>query len=610
MKKRLTYNTSGAALREAALWFCVAAGAAVVFAFPSGVRAAAPPAPVSVHAENSDRGGVYVTWERPTLGLVLSYNVYRSTKLTSLGTRIAIKVVGVDFLDTKAVTGNRYYYRVSSVAQDGTLSASSDPYIIDVRDIVNPDPPTRITGYTKDGGYIKVTWHAPANEQASSYQVYRSSSPGVLGSLVKEVRTTSFTEYSMTGGQMVYYIIRAIDRAGNISDDSAQLGVQIINSADAPLRLAEFSAAPTGKSGQIKLTWKRPSTSNFSYVNIYRSIQQGIKGQLVVEQAKGTTYTDQGLTNGQEYYYIIQPVSKGGVVYEESAQVHASAKVSSKNAPPPPIARLRAQDQGDGTSILLTWILPNANTFRQVKIYRSTDRDARGDVIASGLKGTRYTDTGLESDTRYFYTVVTVDANGVETAAQRSVGSIATLALLGEDGTNDTDGDGLPDTWERDHGFHPRARDNLEVDDDEDGLALRDEYRYGTDPWDSDSDEDGFNDGTETANGFDPAVASARLKRETATPVEAGSFAYGKKRLSNITEEQSLATRLRTELENIFGRGRIPNPRAHWPALVNAYVYGGYTAGEIADTLRFGPGKVHPSVPAAAWRTSDEYKKR
>ncbi len=57
----------------------------------------------------------------------------------------------------------------------------------------------------------------------------------------------------------------------------------------------------------------------------------------------------------------------------------------------------------------------------------------------------------------------------------------------------DTDGDGMPQWWERRYGGDLDAS----ADTDGDGLTAREEYEYGTDPTNADSDGDGLADGAE-----------------------------------------------------------------------------------------------------------------
>ena len=65
------------------------------------------------------------------------------------------------------------------------------------------------------------------------------------------------------------------------------------------------------------------------------------------------------------------------------------------------------------------------------------------------------------------------------------------------DGGKDTDGDGLPDRWEEDHGLDPTVPDSDASDPDGDNLTTHNEFFIGTHPLDPDTDNGGENDGSE-----------------------------------------------------------------------------------------------------------------
>ena len=62
----------------------------------------------------------------------------------------------------------------------------------------------------------------------------------------------------------------------------------------------------------------------------------------------------------------------------------------------------------------------------------------------------------------------------------------------------------MPDGWEVQHGFDPTNGEDGSEDEDGDGLPNAQEYQFNTDPYNPDTDGDGLSDGAEVIKGLNP----------------------------------------------------------------------------------------------------------
>jgi hypothetical protein len=77
----------------------------------------------------------------------------------------------------------------------------------------------------------------------------------------------------------------------------------------------------------------------------------------------------------------------------------------------------------------------------------------------------------------------------------------------------DTDGDGMPDIWESNHGLNPSLNDSG-GDPDADGLTNIQEYQKETNPKSSDTDNDGMPDGWEVLYSLNPLLDDGSLDKD------------------------------------------------------------------------------------------------
>ncbi|MBV1928595.1 MAG: DUF11 domain-containing protein [Gammaproteobacteria bacterium] len=81
----------------------------------------------------------------------------------------------------------------------------------------------------------------------------------------------------------------------------------------------------------------------------------------------------------------------------------------------------------------------------------------------------------------------------------------ASIEIISSGISGDADGDGLPDSWELEHGLNPFNAADADADWDGDNLTSLDEYQLGTDPNNVDTDGDGENDDVDANPTFNPA---------------------------------------------------------------------------------------------------------
>jgi len=163
--------------------------------------------------------------------------------------------------------------------------------------------------------------------------------------------------------------------------------------------------------------------------------------------------------------------------------------------------------------VLLEWTTAHEIDNAGFHLHRSLSREGPYTRINQSLipgqgysiRGAHYQffDEDVEIGVTYYYKLEDVDFHGH--------GTFHGPAWATPGG--DRDRDGIPDRWEEEVGLNSGIDDSM-LDHDGDGLSNLEEFLYGLDPWDRDTDGDGVPDGLEVGNGGGKTVGDKDGKGE------------------------------------------------------------------------------------------------
>src|SRR4029077_8023998 len=110
-----------------------------------------------------------------------------------------------------------------------------------------PPPPTNLTA-TAGNGQVGVSWRGSTG--ATSYNVKRSTTNGGPYTTIASPTTTSYTDTGLTNGTTYYYVVSAVNTAGESANSSQVSATPQVGVPAAPTNLTA-----TPGNGQVGLSW-------------------------------------------------------------------------------------------------------------------------------------------------------------------------------------------------------------------------------------------------------------------------------------------------------------------------------------------------------------------
>jgi fibronectin type 3 domain-containing protein len=343
---------------------------------------------------------VTLTWTASTGAT--GYNVKRATTSGGPYTLLAQLAAATSnqYTDSSVTNGTAYYYVVSSLNAAGESANSADVSATPEVATAPPAVPANLTATAGDT-QVSLTWSASSG--ATSYNVKRSVTSGGPYTQLAVSNSTSYTDTALTNGTTYYYVVSAINSAGESANSEEVSATPEVATAP-PAVPANLTATPGNAA--VTLTWT--ASIGATGYNVKRAITNGGPYTQLAQLAAATSnqYTDSSVTNGTAYYYVVSALNAAG---ESANSAQASATPNAPIVPLPPAAPTNLTATPGNAVVTLTWTASTGATGYNVK--RATTNGGPYTQLAASTAPT-YADLSVTNGTAYYYVVSALNAAG------------------------------------------------------------------------------------------------------------------------------------------------------------------------------------------------------
>lgn len=304
-----------------------------------------------------------------------------------------------------------YHYRVIGITPFGDLTAPSPVLVVMGRDREAPSPVTNLKAVNTEGSTVQLSWTKTVREgDLVGYRVSKSDrSEGPFLPLTDKplsVNTTTFTDRTANEFSRNFYVVSAVDTAGNVAPS---MPVYVaMNDQGAPAKPADL----TGKidsTGRVTLNWKRNAEPDLlGYMVYVANASDHAFTPLTPDFLADETYRDSITlrTLSEKIYYRVVAFDKSrrASPYSEILELKKPDRV----APVSPVFdRFLAAD----SSVTLHWVRSSSDDVVSQLLYRKeSGKDADYQLLTKVEKAkAEFIDHTVLPRHEYQYVLVSVD---------------------------------------------------------------------------------------------------------------------------------------------------------------------------------------------------------
>jgi fibronectin type 3 domain-containing protein len=314
--------------------------------------------------------------------------------------------------DTIPVNYKKYYYRIKGISIFSETSESSDIITAQGRDRTPPEQPFIYKAEYKGKSTAIINW-APYTSSADLKGFFISRGQDIKGPFnvlhenILPPATRNFTDTKVIEGGMNYYVLTAVDTAGNIVTSLPRYVVTPDNIA--PVKPTGLSGK-IDKKGAVTLTWQQGKENDIEGYRIYRANAKDHVFNPISSTVADTVFQDTITLNTptKHVYYEIVAVdrNKNNSPYSDILELKRPDIV-------PPVAPVIEDFKSGDKSMEIRWVISSSEDVVKQILYRRT-KDLEWKVLAElAQKINVYRDTLVERNNWYEYSLEAVDDAGL-----------------------------------------------------------------------------------------------------------------------------------------------------------------------------------------------------
>jgi len=272
-------------------------------------------------------------------------------------------------------------------------------------------------------GSATITWQPNTEADLAKYRVYWSTTAGSYGTYKAEVPkgTTSQVADGLTEGQTYYFVVTAVDTAGNESGFSSPPASKAIPGGSTGVPVAPALSSPSNGASapgtSLTFKWLAAEGATDYNIKIYTAT-----GGLALDRWLGNTltYTVSGFSNtGKSFSWVVTARNSvgQGPASARWTFVNGSGTTTPTAPPAPALSSPSNGASAPGTSLTFKWQAAQGATDYNIKIYSASGAIALDRWLGNVLT---YTVNGFGNNGQsYSWTITARNSAGQGPASAR-----------------------------------------------------------------------------------------------------------------------------------------------------------------------------------------------